>query len=113
MKKRWKVLDNGIRISDMHVVEKVFTVCCMLHNNMLTEMESRESEVRVGRGVPLEGDGIWLQGNDRFDMDADGEGESRALAAQWSCRRTQLADHIYYCAKRDKSRRTSTSSSLT
>ena len=72
MKKRWKILDHGIRFSDMQVVEKVFTVCCMLHNNMLSEMESRDSDVRVGRGNPLEGDGIWLRGNDR-NFDDDGE----------------------------------------
>ncbi len=111
MKKRWKILDYGIRFSDMQVVEKVFTVCCMLHNNMLSEMESRESDVRVGHGTPLEGDGIWLQGNNHFVGDTDDEGESRALSAQWSRRRAQLADHFYYCAKRDRSRRSSTSSS--
>ena len=36
MKKRWKILDNGIRFSDMQDVEKMFTDCCMLHNNMLS-----------------------------------------------------------------------------
>ena len=111
MKKRWKILDNGIRFSDMRVVEKVFTVCCMLHNNMLTEMESRECDVRVGHGTPLEGDGIWLRGNNRFVGDTDEVEESRALSTQWSCQRAQLADHIYYCAKRERSMRSSTSSS--
>ena len=95
----------------MKVVEKVFTVCCMLHNNMLSEMETRDFDVRVGRGALLEGDGIWLRGNYRLvGGDSDREGESRALAAQWARRREQLADHIYYCAKRDKSRRTSAAS---
>ena len=84
MKKRWKILDNGIRISNMQVVEKVFTVCCMLHNNILTEMETRDCDVRVGRGAPVKGDGIWLQGNDQLFDDADGPQESRALAIQWS-----------------------------
>ena len=64
MKKRWKILDHGIRIIDMHIIEKVFTICCMLHNNMLTERESRDCDVRVGCGASLEGDGIWLRGND-------------------------------------------------
>ena len=111
IKKRWKILDYGIRFSNMQVVEKVFTVCCMLHNNMLSEMESRESDVRVGRGTPLEGGGIWLHRNNCFVGDTDDEEESRALSAQWSRQRAQLADHIYYCAKRDRSRRSSTSSS--
>ena len=51
------------------MVEKVFVVCCMLHNNMLTEMEYRESDVQVGRGGPLEGDGLWLRG----DIDNSGQ----------------------------------------
>ena len=65
LKKQWKILDYGIRFRDIIVVEKVFIVCCMLHYNMLSETESRESDVRVGRGGPLEGDGLWLRGNDR------------------------------------------------
>ncbi|KAL3797257.1 hypothetical protein HJC23_004549 [Cyclotella cryptica] len=47
LKKRWKILDYGIRFSNMQVVEKVFVVCCMLHNFMLSEMESKESDVQV------------------------------------------------------------------
>jgi hypothetical protein len=38
------------------VVEKIFNVCCMLHNDMLSEMETRETTYRVGRGNPLPGD---------------------------------------------------------
>jgi hypothetical protein len=50
LKKRWKILDYGIRFRDISVVEKVSIVCCMLHNNMLPEMETRESDVRVEHG---------------------------------------------------------------
>ena len=64
LKKRWKILDYGICFRDISVTEKNFVVCCILHNNMLTEMESKESNVRVGRGIPLRGDGVWLRGND-------------------------------------------------
>ncbi len=60
LKKRWKILDYGIRFRDISVDEEIFVVCCILHNNMLTEMESKESNVRVGRGVPLLGGGVWL-----------------------------------------------------
>ena len=69
LKKRWKILDYGIRFRDISDVEKIFVVCCILHNNMLTEMELKESDVTVGQGVLLLGDGIWLRGNDRsFQM---------------------------------------------
>ncbi len=94
----------------MKYVEKVFTVSCMLHNNMLTEMESRDCDVRVGRGAPLPGDGIWLQGDAR---QFDDEGEDADLAFLWASRHEKLAEHIHYCARRDKhSRNKRTSSSF-
>ncbi len=65
LKKRWKILDYGIHFGDISDVEKIFVVCCILQ----TEMESKESDVTVGQGVLLLGDGIWLRGNDRsFQM---------------------------------------------
>ena len=90
----------------MKYVEKVFTVCCMLHNDMLTEMESRHCDVRVRRGAPLPGDGIWLQGDDR---QFDDEGEDAALAFLWASR--QLAQHIHNCARRYKYSRNNRNSS--
>ena len=110
IKKRWRILDYGIRFRDMKYVEKAFTVCCMLHNDMLTEMESRDCDVRVGRGAPLPGDGIWLRGDER---QFDDEGEDADLAFLWASRREKLAEHIHYCARRDKhSRNKRTSSSF-
>ena len=80
------------------MVEKVFVVCCMLHNIMLSEMESRELDVQVGHGRPHEGDGLWLRGNERqFGVD-----DNRLLATMWGKRRARLADHIFYCAKLNK-----------
>ena len=73
VKKRWRILDYGIRFKDMQKVERVFMVCCILHNIMLSKMESRDSDVRVGRGAPLPGDGLWLHGDDH---QFDDEGES-------------------------------------
>ncbi len=60
LKKRWKIIDYGIRFRRMDVVEQVFVVCCMLHNFMLSEMESKDSDVRVGHGTTFHGDGIGL-----------------------------------------------------
>ena len=42
LKKRWKIIDYGIRFRRMDVVEQVFVVCCMFHNFMLSEMESKD-----------------------------------------------------------------------
>ena len=100
LKKRWRILDYGIHFKSMEKAERVFMVCCDLHNMMLTEMESRDSDVRVGRGAPLPGHGIWLCGDDR---EFDDDGEIRALAVLWGRQRDQLAEHIHYCAKREKS----------
>jgi hypothetical protein len=100
LKKRWRCLDYGIRFKNMKKVEQVFTVCCILHNMMLSEMETVDNDVRVGRGAPLPGDGIWLRGDDREFDDVE---EVRALAVLWGRRRDQLSEHIHYCAKREKS----------
>ena len=70
---------------------------------MLTEMDYIKSDVRVGRGAPLPGDGIWLHGNDRtFGMEDD-----RVLSTMWSKQRNQLAEHAHHCSKASKSSRMS------
>ena len=92
------ILDYGIRFRNIHVVEKVFVVCCMLHNNMLSEMKTTDSDARVGRGGPIDGDGLWLRGDEReFAVE-----DNRLLATLWGQRRAQLAKHIKYCDKQAK-----------
>jgi len=54
LKKKWRILDNGIRFHNIHVVENMFVVCCMLHNNMLSEMAAIDSDARVGRCGPID-----------------------------------------------------------
>ena len=80
----------------------------MLHNAMLTEMESRDCDVRVQRGAPLSGDGIWLWGDER---QFDDEGEDEALAFLWASRCEKSTQHIHYCARRDKYSRNNRNSS--
>lgn len=41
LNKKWKNLEYGVRFGDIEVVERVLIVCCMLHNMMLSEMETR------------------------------------------------------------------------
>ena len=94
-KKRWNILDYDISFQDINVMKKVCVVCCILHNNMLSEMESQESDVLVGCGGPLEGDGLWLRGDGiQFDVE-----DNRLLTTMWGKRRSNLAEQIYYCAK--------------
>ena len=65
LKKRWRILDYGIRFRNIHVVQKVLVVCCMLYNNMLSEVETTDSDAHVGCGGPIDGDGLWLRGDNR------------------------------------------------
>ena len=84
----------------MDVVEQVFVVCCMLHNFMLSEMESKDSDVRVGRGTPFHGNGIWLRGREGRSFPS--KMDNTLLAELWTLRRERLADHIHVCAKKAK-----------
>ena len=57
--KKWrKILEYGIRFDNIEVVESVFVVCSILHNMMLSEMETRDNNTTMGRGAPLGQDAI-------------------------------------------------------
>ena len=43
-------------------------MCCLLHapkQHHVSEMETTDSDACVGRGRPINGDGLWLRGDDR------------------------------------------------
>ena len=58
LKKRWKILNNGLLHRDMRTCEKTFVACCCLHNFLIDIID--RSSVRVGRGIPFVSDGIWF-----------------------------------------------------
>jgi hypothetical protein len=89
LKKCWRVLNNGILFRDIDVCDKVFTTCCCLHNLLLNLMERHT--VRVGRGGPLENDGIWLSGNTATDRDVE---TNTILGKKFVRRRVILAMHL-------------------
>ena len=105
LKKRWKMLEYGIRFDNIEVVERVFIVCSILHNMMLSEMETRENSTTVGRGAPLGQDAIWIA--------EPGEGVSprcvthdeKVQAMLWGKRRLLLAEHVEYVSREAKRRR--------
>ena len=105
LKKRWKILEYGIRFRDIKVVEKVFVVCCMLHNLMLSEMETRDTYFRVGQGAPIPGDAIWLRGV--IDAPRASKPSEQKMAMEWGKRRRALAGHLHYSKKEQKRRRVS------
>ena len=102
LKNRWKILEYGIWFEEIEVVERVFIVCCILHNMMLSEMETRDNSIPVGRGSPIGGDAIWL--------DIPGEGVSprcttkddKAQAFLWGKRHQCLAEHVEYISREAK-----------
>ena len=53
LKNQWKILEYGIRFKVIEVVERVFVVCCMLHNMMLSEWKQKTTEFLSVNDVPL------------------------------------------------------------
>ena len=111
LKKRWKILEYGIRFCSMKVTEKVFVVLCMLHNMMLSEMETRESNYCVGRGAPTDGDShagdaIWLNAHAAPPRVRRSDGpRAYTLANQRGKRQAELAVHHAHCKRAEKRRR--------
>jgi hypothetical protein len=63
MKKRWKILNNGLMYRDIKVCEKIFVTCSCLHNMLIDDMQMKHSDTRVGWGALLGDDGIYLDGH--------------------------------------------------
>ena len=86
----------------MEVCSKIFITCCWLNNFLVDLME--RSTVRVGRGAPLDDDGLWLSGRaEGVEEQADGEDEpvpesadDRDLAQAFMQRRGLLVKHLHH-----------------
>ena len=90
MKKRWRILNNGFYQREIGICEKIFVTCCCLNNFLLDLME--KTNVRIGRGGPMNDDGIWLSGGPR---DIEPEDTDRVLSAQFIQRRNLLVTHLH------------------
>ena len=90
LKKRWRILNNGFYYRDITICEKLFVTCCCLNNFLLDLME--RTNVRVGRGAPIDDDGIWLDGHTTFFSQDTSELE---LSKQFAGRRSLLAKHLH------------------
>jgi hypothetical protein len=92
LKKRWRILDHGLKFRNLRICEKIFTTCCILHNMMLDEVEARP--YRVNRGnAPHPADGVWIEGPS--DMMEEGMYD-RAESTMWGRRRRILVDHFSF-----------------
>jgi hypothetical protein len=58
IKKRWRILNNGLYYREIEICKKIFVTCCCLHNFLFDLMY--RADVRVGHVRPLEGAFIWL-----------------------------------------------------
>lgn len=94
LKKRWRILNNGLNYRDIGKCEKIFVACACLHNFLLDQME--RTDVRVGRGYPIGDDGLWLSGHTTVDTTET----EKFLATQFGRRRALLARHL--CVFRKK-----------
>jgi hypothetical protein len=105
LKKRWKILEYGIRFDAIEVVERVFIVCCILHNMMLSEMETQDNTTTAGRGAPLGQDAIWIAELGEGVSPRCTTNDEKVQAMQWGKRRVLLAEHGEYVSQEVKRRR--------
>ena len=106
LKKRWRVLSNGFFHWRINICSNIFLTCCWLNNFLLDDVMER-SNVRIGRGAPIDDDGIWLSGLTseerlRVEMDEDGDDEiedysdeDRELSQAFLQRRQLLVKHLH------------------
>ena len=94
------MLDNGLNYYCMKDCEEVFTVCCILHNMLLSLGENFGFNVVAGRGHPYPSDGLWLEGSEEMAQHFISEACTATMKATdkkegvlWQCRRDLLAEH--------------------
>ena len=83
------MLNAGLHYRDIKVCEKIFVTCCCLHNFLLDQREYCSTS-RVGRGMPIGDDGIWLDGH----TTCPGTVNDSALSIQFGRHRSLLANHL-------------------
>ena len=88
LKKRWRILNNGLQYRDIRICEKIFVVCCCLHNFLLEQME--RGTPKVGRGHPIGDNVVYLDGH----IDPPGGTSKTGLSLQFGKRRSLLANHL-------------------
>ena len=96
LKGRFTSLDNGLKHRDIHVCERIFVACCVLHNMMLDEMVREEPPARVGRGCHMPTDSVWLDGPtvlSAADM-SPRDDVAKKLRHEFHRRRNILAMHV-------------------
>ena len=101
LKIRWNILQYSIGFRSIKTVEKLFVVCCILHNFMLSEMKTRDTVFTVGRGTPRGTDAIWIGGpREEVAVAASrapgSRSENRVLMEKWGRHCSSLTVHLAY-----------------
>lgn len=104
LKKCWWILGDGLHYIHMSYCEKIFTVCAMLLNMMIYSLEMRQSTVRVGHGLPIVNDEVYIEEEvvleewyEREFVPAVIRKRDKEEASAGQARRDALAGHIEFC----------------
>ena len=87
-------MEYGICFDNIEVVESIFIVCSILHNMMLSEMETRDNSTTVGQGAPLGQDAIWIAKPREGVSPRCVTHDEKVQAMLWGKRRLLLAEHV-------------------
>ena len=91
LKKRWKILNNGLFYRDIKISEIFFVTAVCLHNMLVKDTIVNYRDARVERGSPLSNDGMYL---DRHTVPPNLDKEDKHLAKEFGKRRLNLAIHL-------------------
>jgi hypothetical protein len=95
LKERWSCLQNGFKFWNIKICQQLFVTCCVLHNMMLDEMMKDDSKSKIGRGVCLPNDGIWLAGHTpKPVISTISSNKTKELSIKFHERRSILATHL-------------------
>lgn len=94
LKERWNCLQQGFKFRSIEVCRNIFVACCVLHNMMLDEMTKDDANSKIGHGICLGNDGIWLDGHTTLS-DYDNSKQNKKLSKEFNDRRNNLATHLH------------------
>ena len=91
LKKRWKILNDGLLYRDIKICEKIFVMAECLHNMLVEDTIGNYRDARVGRGSPLSNDGMYLDGH---TVPQNLDKEDKHLTKEFGKRRLNLAINL-------------------
>ncbi len=91
LKKRWKMLNNGLLYCNIKVCEKIFLMAVCLHNMRVDDMVFNYKDARVGRGALLMNNGMYL---DEHTVPSSIDKQDKHLTKEFGKQRLSLAIHL-------------------